>query len=239
MPLPKQKTPIVTDPTKFSVCVYGTGGIGKSTFASKADGALFLATEPGLNSLEVYQVTVESIDDMDRVYAEILAGGHDFRMVVVDTVDRVHHLFIDAVCKELGITYPRGKMGLQAWGMINNRFRNWVIKMTQLPVGVMFISHCSVEELEKRTGTVTYTSVGLPKTSRKVFTEAMDIVLYAELVQVKTDDGVEERRILRSQPTVNCYAKDRTGRLPATIDLNYGAFEKAFKTATNPTKKGK
>jgi len=239
MTLPKKKTPIVTDSAKFSVCVYGAGGLGKSTFASKADGALFLATEPGLKSLEVYQVPVESIDDMDAVYLDIRAGGHDFKLVVVDTVDRVHHLFIDAVCKELGITYPRGKMGLQAWGMINNRFRNWVIKMTQLEVGVMFISHCSVEELESRTGSTTYTSVGLPKTSRKVFTEAMDIVLFAELIQVKTDDGVEEQRILRSQPTVNCYAKDRTGRLPGTINLNYDAFEKAFKTATNPTKRGK
>jgi hypothetical protein len=239
VPLPTKKTPIVTDPAKFSVCVYGTGGIGKSTFASKADGALFMATEPGLNALEVYQVSVESIDDMNQVYAEIRAGNHDFKLAVVDTVDRVHHLFIDDVCKELGITYPRGKMGLQAWGMINNRFRNWVIKMTQLPIGVLFISHCSVEELEKRTGTVTYTSVGLPKTSRKVFTEAMDIVLYAELVLVKTADGVEEQRILRSQPTVNCYAKDRTGRLPETIPLDYEAFEKAFRTATNPNEKGK
>ncbi len=237
MPLPTVKTPIITDPTRFSVCVYGLGGIGKSTFASKFDDALFLATEPGLNSLEVYQLKVDSIEKMNEAYKDIVTGDHGFKTIVVDTVDRVHTLFIDSVCQELGITYPRGKMGMTAWGMINNRFRNWVIKLTQLDAGVLFISHCNIEEREERTGPVTYTGVGLPKKSSRILTEAMDIVMLAKLESFKTDDGTEERRVLCSSPTVNHYAKDRTGRLPAVMPLSYDAFKKAFKTATKKASK--
>jgi len=53
--LPTKKTPPKQDLAGLTVLVYGPSKIGKSTWCSQADGALFLATEPGLNALEVYR----------------------------------------------------------------------------------------------------------------------------------------------------------------------------------------
>jgi hypothetical protein len=42
----------------LTVMVYGQTKIGKTTLCSQAEGALFLATEPGLNALDVFQVPI-------------------------------------------------------------------------------------------------------------------------------------------------------------------------------------
>jgi hypothetical protein len=49
--LPTAKTQAKPALADMTVLVYGQTKIGKSTFCSQADGALFLATEPGLNAL--------------------------------------------------------------------------------------------------------------------------------------------------------------------------------------------
>ncbi len=238
--LPTKKTPVVTDPTQFTLCLYGPGGIGKSTWASHAEGALFIASEPGLNALEVFQVKVETLKEMGRVYDEIKNGDHGYKTIIVDTVDRVFQMCIDAVCEELGIVYPRGKMGMTAWGMINSRFRNWTIQMCNLPYGVLFISHSATKERDTRTGPEMYTQLGLPDSSRKSFGEAMDIVLLAEYVSKKDNDGkVVEERVLRARGTGAYYAKDRTGRLPESLPFKYEAFTKAFNAVINPKGKSK
>ena len=54
--LPTAKTQPKPDLADLTVLVYGQTKIGKSTFCAQSEGALFLATEPGLNALDVYQV---------------------------------------------------------------------------------------------------------------------------------------------------------------------------------------
>ncbi|MBM3740653.1 MAG: hypothetical protein FJW39_33305, partial [Acidobacteria bacterium] len=58
--LPTVKTQPKPNLADLTVLVYGQTKIGKSTFCSNSEGALFLATEPGLNSLDVYQVPLQS-----------------------------------------------------------------------------------------------------------------------------------------------------------------------------------
>ena len=61
--LPTQKSPPKTTLTDLTVLIYGPSKIGKSTWCSQADGALFLATEAGLNNLDVYYC--QSLVDLD------------------------------------------------------------------------------------------------------------------------------------------------------------------------------
>ena len=69
--LPTKKTPPKQDLAGLTVLVYGPSKIGKSTWCSQADGALFLATEPGLNALEVFQTPITCWDDLLQACAEI------------------------------------------------------------------------------------------------------------------------------------------------------------------------
>lgn len=237
MPLPTEKTKPVTDPMQYTICLYGPGGIGKSTWASSAPDALFVATEKGLNSLNVYEVTVDNWEQMRVTYNDILGGKHKFKTIVVDTIDHAYYQCLESVCSELGITYPYGKLALTAWGQINNRFRTWVNHMCNLPYGVVFIGHSREQEIKGRTGDYTYTRLGLPDTPRHIFTELMDIVILAGYkVDETEEDGVVEKRVIRSRGTSTFYAKDRTGRLPDELPLDYAEFMKAFTYATKATK---
>ena len=60
MPSPTAKTPPKCSLSDVSILLYGPSKIGKSTFASQAPDAIFLATEPGLNALEVYQQPIRN-----------------------------------------------------------------------------------------------------------------------------------------------------------------------------------
>ena len=85
--LPTTKTQPKPDLADLTVLVYGQTKIGKSTLCSQADGALFLATEPGLNALDVYQVPIQSCEDLRKACAEIVEGNHQFKTVILDTID--------------------------------------------------------------------------------------------------------------------------------------------------------
>ncbi len=66
---------------------------------SHAENALFLATEPGLNALEVFEAPITCWDDLLQACAEIAEGKHDFKTIVIDTVDNAYRMCADYVCK--------------------------------------------------------------------------------------------------------------------------------------------
>ncbi|HOK47887.1 MAG TPA: AAA family ATPase, partial [Bryobacteraceae bacterium] len=64
MALPTKKTPPRANLGDYSILIYGPTKIGKTTLASQFPEALFLATEPGLNALEAYQIPITSWDGL-------------------------------------------------------------------------------------------------------------------------------------------------------------------------------
>ena len=71
--LPTAKTAPKPNLADLTVLAYGQTKIGKSTFCSNSESAVFLATEPGLNSLDVFQVPIQTWDDLLEACAEIRA----------------------------------------------------------------------------------------------------------------------------------------------------------------------
>jgi len=96
--LPKSKTKPKAHLNDLTALVYGPSKIGKSTWCSHAENALFLATEPGLNALEVFEAPITCWDDLLQACAEIAEGKHDFKTIVIDTVDNAYRMCADYVC---------------------------------------------------------------------------------------------------------------------------------------------
>jgi hypothetical protein len=69
------------------IVLYGTEGVGKSTWAADAPGAIFLPTEDGSHHLDAARFPrAESWGDvLDALGA--LSGEHDFKTLVIDTLD--------------------------------------------------------------------------------------------------------------------------------------------------------
>lgn len=235
--LPKSKTPVKSGLSDLTVLMYGATKIGKSSMCSKAEETIFLATEPGLNSLEVYQVTIKSWDDLLNAAAELAEGNHVFKTVVIDTIDNAFKLCEEYICRKLNIAHQADAPYGKAWAMVAGEFQRVITKFAFLPYGLYFISHSQEIEIETRTGKYTKTVPTLPEKARKIVLGLVDMILYCDIeTTTGPDNKVTARRVMRTKPSLYYEAGDRTGRLPDVIDLDYARFIEAYNAGQNPAK---
>lgn len=69
------------------VILYGPEGVGKTTLASKMPSPIFLDTEEGTAHLDVPRVPCHTMDDIHRAIKSLLSEQHDYKTVVIDTID--------------------------------------------------------------------------------------------------------------------------------------------------------
>ena len=235
--LPTAKTQPKPNLADLTVLVYGQTKIGKSTFCSNADGALFLATEPGLNSLDVYQVPIQSWDDLLNACAEIGEGKHAFKTIVIDTIDNAYKFCTEYILRKFKVEHESDLAYGKGYAIVNNEFQRVLTKLAFLPYGLFLISHAKEIEVETRTGKYTRIVPTLPEKARKIVLGMVDMVLFCDLDMVTGEDGAQSvRRVIRTKPSLYYEAGDRTGRLPETIDLDFRKFLDAFDSAVAPLK---
>jgi hypothetical protein len=227
--LPTKKTIPKQELADLTLLAYGPSKIGKSTWASGAEGALFLATEPGLNSLEVFQTPIATWEDLLAACAEIAEGKHPFKTIIVDTVDNAYKLCTEYICAKFKIEHESDLGYGKGWALVNNEFQRVLTKLAFLPYGLFLISHSQEKEIETRTGKYTRIVPTLPDKARKIVLGMVDLILFCDL-EVSTDGSGKTtvRRVMRTKPSLHYEAGDRTGRLPETIELNFQAFLRAF-----------
>jgi len=236
--LPTVKTPPKEDVRDLTILLYGRPKIGKSSFASGADGAIFLATEPGLNHLDVYQTPVAKWAEFLAACAELAAGKHDFRTVVVDTIGNAYQFCQDHVCAANKWTHPADAGYGKGFAAVNNEFRRAIGKLAALPYGLIMIAHDKALTDEK-TGAVRMVPA-LSAGAREAVVALADLVLYAETERVRDGEKTTTIRVLRTKPATEYEAGDRTGRLPDPLILpntpdpseNWGTFVAAFRGVT-------
>ncbi|MDR3741040.1 MAG: ATP-binding protein [Terracidiphilus sp.] len=230
--LPIAKTQPKPDLADLTVLAYGQTKIGKSTFCSNAEGALFLATEPGLNSLDVFQAPIQSWDDLLNACAEITDGKHPFKTVIIDTVDNAYKFCTDYILKKFKIEHESDLGYGKGYAIVNNEFQRVLTKLAFLPYGLVLVSHAKEIEIETRTGKYNRVVPTLPDKARKIVLGMVDMVLFCDLEVTSGENGEQNiRRVIRTKPSLYYEAGDRTGRLPETLDLDYAKFLEAYKAA--------
>ena len=235
--LPTAKTQPKPELADLTVLVYGQTKIGKSTFCSQADGALFLATEPGLNALDVFQAPIQSWDDLLNACAEVSEGKHPFKTIVIDTIDNAYKFCTDYIVKKYKIEHESDLGYGKGYALVNNEFQRVLTKLAFLPYGLVLISHAKEIEVDTRTGKYTRIVPTLPDKARKIVLGMVDQVLFCDLEMATAEDGTESvRRVIRTKPSLYYEAGDRTGRLPETIDLDFRKFLDAFNSAVSSLK---
>jgi len=227
--LPDKKTPTKTSPADLTMLLYGAQKLGKSTLCSHADGALFLATEPGLNHLEVFQVPVSSWEELLGALSDVAKGDHSFRTVIIDTIDNAYKFCTEYVCAQHGVKHPSDLSYGKGYALVNNEFHRVINKMALLPYGLIMTSHAHEKEVENRDGKYTKVMPTLPDGARKILLGFVDIILFCDL-ETDTDAEGETtyRRVLRARPNKHFEAGDRTGKLPAVLPMDYAAFAAAL-----------
>jgi hypothetical protein len=235
--LPTSKTPPKTSLSDLTVMVYGQTKIGKTTLCAQAEGALFLATEPGLNALDVYQAPILSWEDLLNACAEIVEGKHPFKTVIVDTIDNAYRFCVDYILKKFKVEHESDLGYGKGYALVNNEFQRVLTKLAFLPYGLFLISHAKEMEMDSRTGKYTRVVPTLPDKARKIVLGMADMVLFCDLEVITGDNGEQNmRRVIRTKPSLYYEAGDRTGRLPDILDLDFKAFLTAFSGTSTPVR---
>lgn len=87
----------------YRVLIYGPGGVGKSTFCSKAKDVYFLPTEEGVNDIHVpqYKEQIRSLDIVYRVLDKLLNARHPYKSVCLDSAGATEALIIESIESKL------------------------------------------------------------------------------------------------------------------------------------------
>lgn len=83
------------------MCIYGTGGMGKTTLASEFPNPIFIQTEDGANGLGVMSFSdgpILKYSDVDEALTSLATEDHDFKTLVVDSVTRLEALVWAETC---------------------------------------------------------------------------------------------------------------------------------------------
>ena len=80
--------------------LYGTHGIGKSTFGAMAEKPIFVPTEDGLADIDCESFPLaRSLGEVMAALESLYSGDHDYRTVVIDSLDWLERLIWAEVCR--------------------------------------------------------------------------------------------------------------------------------------------
>lgn len=236
--LPTQKQKPANSLHKLSMLLYGAPKIGKSTFCSRIDDALFIATEPGLNYLETYNVRVNSWLEFLEVMAALKREQHNFKVIIIDTIDRLCDFCDSYICEQakaqtIGDVGGYGK----GYALFKTEMNRVFQKIYAMDLGVVITSHTVLAEIPTPSGKQIQYQPSVQKRIQDIIIPLVDIIGFAHSVMSLNKEGdCVETRMLETSETASWVAGDRTGRLPATMPFSFHVFKKHFIKQPEPEK---
>ena len=233
--------------------LYGTEGIGKSTFASEAPSPVFIQTEDGLAEIDCDKFPLATrLEDVQAALQELISEQHEYETVVIDSLDWLERLIWDDLCQQYNVTsidkvdggYAKGYThALTYWRQILDSLSRL---RTERGMVVICIAHSKVEKFEDPEATAyDRYSPRLHKHACALVCEWSDAVLFAtRRIRVQSEDAGFNRkrgiahglgrdggeRVIRAIGSPSCVAKNRYA-LPEELPLSWPALMTAL---TNP-----
>lgn len=216
------------------IVVHGAPGIGKSTLASSAPEPIFLDLEHGTLQLDVARVA--DLDTWDALLAAVRAlqtEPHDFRTLVLDTLDRAEWLCWQAICQRERVDSIEkvgrgfGKGYTAAYEAFRTLARELDVLRTRRGMSLILIAHSKIEKAPNTLGDeYERWTLKVHKQVAGLFYESFDAILFARLETFTSKSesgkvkGFGDRRVLETQESPGWLAKNRY-RLPPQIPLSW------------------
>lgn len=230
------------------VMVYGTHGIGKSTFGSMSVSPIFIQTEDGLGEIDCDRFPLaSSLDQVIQSLAELYTEKHDYKTVVLDSLDWLERLIWADVCNKNrvenieDIPYARGySLALTQWRKVLDGFDALRNKKSMTTI---FIAHAKIERFNNpETESYDRYVPQLHKSASALIQEWCDEVLFAtyKIYTKQSDEGFgktrtqgisDGSRILRTTERPSHVAKNRLN-LPDELLLDWREYAKYFTNTT-------
>lgn len=132
------------------IMLYGVHGIGKSTVAANAPGAIFIPTEDGANEIDVPKLPiVSSVDEVLEQLRALYKETHDYETVVIDSADWLEdfiQLELKASYTEKELSY--GKDSVRAAEKMNEVLTALNHLREHRGMSCIMIAHCEVKRFD-------------------------------------------------------------------------------------------
>ena len=235
-------------PRPDRILLVGTEGVGKTTFAADAPTPIFLCAEDGLPPVlgEVPRFPEpKSFTDVLDALRTLLHEEHDYRTVVVDTLDWLEPLIWRELCTRNGWTDGSGTTDIEKPGYGKGYVaatEEWRKLLAALDVlrarkgmEVVLLAHATIKTFQNPAGNdFSRYECKLHKGAAALVKEWADVNLFAiheEFVREQngrpTRKGVSTgRRVIHTERTSAWDAKNRYA-LPSELPLNYADYAAA------------
>ncbi len=228
------------------VVLYGSEGIGKSTFAASFPNPLFIDTEGGTSHMDVRRIEKpQTWDELIAVLNEIATTKSLCETLVIDTADWAEQLAISHICtkyKKTGLEefgYGKGYTYLAEEFM---PFFAVLDKIISSGVNVVVTAHAKMRKFEQpdEMGAYDRWEMKLSKQVAPLFKEWCDMLLFlnyqtfvvaTENKSAKVQGG---KRVIYTSHHPCWDAKNRHG-LPDVMDLEYSNIAHIFGDAIAPS----
>lgn len=227
------------------ICIYGGHGIGKSTLASQFPAPIFISTEDGLDSLDVTSFPkARSLGEVVESIKTLLTEEHDFRTVVIDSVDwLVEPLILDSINSQYDEKQQAYGKGQQ---YMAEEFREILQGLDALRLrrnmNVVLIAHAAVVKFEDpRTDPYDRYTPKLPKLCNALLMEWADVLAFAAYkVIIKKSDGGFNREVKRGTTNGDrllhfvenpAFAAKNRYNCPEDAEMTYDNFRKLIPLA--------
>lgn len=199
---------LLFDPSKnqrpHRILLYGVPGIGKTTWATSAPGAVVIPTEDGQRQVSCQSLPMSRDYATFRSYVKALDGEHPLKTVVIDSLDWLEKLIWLEVAKENsvdgieGIGYGKGyQMAADKWRILLDRLELLNINRQMT---VILLAHSQViKHNDPATDAYDRYAPHLHKLADAMIREWSDEVLFANYKTYTTEkDGGFNKKITKA-----------------------------------------
>jgi hypothetical protein len=233
--------------------IYAKDGVGKSTFCAAAPGAVFIASEDGLDNIDTQAVDPPKNWTELRQAVAFLTKSDGCKTIVIDTLDWIEPLCWEHVCSTIkddkgrkvdeieGYGYGKGYVhAVSAWrGLLSD-----LQQAGEVGKNVLLSAHCARKMVKNPIGEdYEQWQIKLNDRASSLIREWAHVVGFAEFDTSTATDKDEKRtkgvstgkRILRTAPHAGYESKTRFTMPTKPIPLDWRSFAKAVAEGKPPS----
>ncbi len=220
--------------------LYGTHGIGKSTFAACAPKPVFIQTEDGLGEIECDKFPLTTtFDQAVQALSELYSEKHSYRTVVIDSVDWLERLIWNEVCRKRNVESIEDIGYAKGYVFALTQWREFLEGLSALRsekgMMIVLIAHARIERFQNpETDSYDRYVPRLHRLASQVLQEWCDEVLFAtfKVYTKQTEEGFDRKRtqgigtgerIVRTVERPAHMAKNRLN-LPEEMPLDWNVY---------------
>lgn len=230
--------------------IYGTEGIGKSTFAAQFPDPLFIDTEGSTSNMDVARLDKPTSYSFMLQQVDFVIQQKPCKTLVIDTIDWAESIVISHICK------AENKKSIEDFGYGSGfikleeelgRFLNKLQEVVDVGINVVLTAHAQIKKFEQPDEMGAYDRYELKlgrKTTAKtsaLVKEWADMVLFMnyKTYSVATDDKGQKHKAQGGQRTIYAThhpawdAKNRH-ELPDEFPMDYNQIAHIFVNQNNP-----